>query len=123
MSTKINAEFSIHAIAGMPSAMNSPRKADLPREDVNPGSEGAKCQQGSDCHTSRVGTEDPLNVWQKEQIHHDHERQPMQRLRQYQLPLCMIVGCLVPAGNDANKSDHRREELPIDENRLLRKLV
>jgi len=70
-STNSKAEFSIHAIAGMPNA-------NLPGKNVHAGGEGAERKQREDLETGRSGVQNPLHACQEHHVHHKQERDPVQ---------------------------------------------
>ena len=80
ISTTSKAEFSIQAIAGMPSAMIRPSRQDLPGQDLHAGGKGAEREQGEDRQCRGGGGEKPLYARQQQHVHDQDEREPVQRL-------------------------------------------
>jgi len=96
-------------------------QADLPGQHMHAGGEGAERQQGENSETRGGGGEIALDTCQQQHVHHDEERQPVQRLGHNQSHSRGTVGRALPAGADADQRDQRRQELPVAGDRLFRK--
>ena len=117
ISVTSKAEFSIQAMAGTPSAMITPSKQTCQDKHLHAGREGAEREQGKDRQRRRLRREDPLHARQQQDVHHQQERAPMQRLRHDQTQAPGLVAGLLPARTDADETDDRREDLPVTGNR------
>ena len=94
-------------------------QADLPGKDMYAGGKRAKRQQRKNRNPGSIGRQNSLNTRQQYEIDHHQERQPVKQLRAYQPDSAGSIACGMPPVCDTHHPDDGRQNLPINDDRLL----
>ena len=93
-------------------------KADPERHQMEAGEEGADAEQQQEHEARRLDRQDELKTLEEQKVHRHQDGDPVRRLRPDQPEPRLTIRGVRPCGDDADKPDCNRQELPIAVDRV-----